>query len=287
MSAASAVRADGDDRGALLRRGREQRTVRRETEHLEPIVPELPGSPAPINPAAYTGTDAERLEALEGALDQASTRAQTGIDMMKAWLDMQRGIVLREIRDSELYKVKADTFEQYAQARWQMSRPRAYELITAAPVLMILSGIPDTRPAVSQALALAPAYEQAGERGVRQVVRQVEALTAETGRKPTAKAYKDVVQALGYRPEPVVEDPAAVEERERVRRDAEEHDAAQAMNDDLKHAGDLAEELAGLLRDLKAQHEAGVRPLDLGRALTDKSKIRRHARGLGGWDVQL
>lgn len=201
MSAAQArTGGAGDDRAALLRRGRQARAVRRADEHLTPAPAVLPEGPERIDPARITGTDTERLAALESALDQAGARAQAGIDMMKAWLDEQRGVVLREIRDAGLYRLKAATFEQYVSDRWQMSRPRAYELIEAAPVLRVLSGIPDTRPAVSQALALAPVYERAGERGVREVVRQAEAVARTEGKRVTAATLKRTVQALGYGP---------------------------------------------------------------------------------------
>lgn len=160
----------------------------------------VPEGPERIDPAVFTGTDAERLEALEGALDQAAGRAQSAIDMMKAWLDEQRGTVLREIRDSELYKLKADTFEQYVDTRWQMSRPRAYELIEAAPVLRVMSAIPDTRPAVSQALALVSVLERDGEEGVRDVLRETEAAVKTEGKKVTAAAIKRTLHARGYGP---------------------------------------------------------------------------------------
>ncbi|MEU8943556.1 hypothetical protein AB0C97_36810 [Streptomyces goshikiensis] len=220
MSAQAARTGEaGDDRAALLRRGRTNRTVTRADEHS---VPALPEGPERIDPSRFTGTDAERLAALEGALDQAGARAQAGIDMMKAWLDEQRGTVLREIQLHDLYKVKAATFEEYVADRWQMSRPRAYELITAAPVLRILSAIPDTRPAVSQALALAPAFERDGEKGVRDAVRQAEAEARTSGKRVTAAALTRTVQALGYRPTVVpAQGPAQPLEQDAARADEE------------------------------------------------------------------
>jgi len=187
------------DRAALLNRGRKNRAVRDTEAHREETPLPLAG-PERIDPDRFTGTAEERLAALEGALDEAGSHARAGIDMMKAWLDEQRGVVLREIRDNELYKVKATSFGQYVHDRWQMSRPRAYELIAAAPVLRLLSGIPDSRAGVSQALALAPAYEQGGESGVRNALRQAEATAATDGSRVTAASLKRTVQALGYGP---------------------------------------------------------------------------------------
>lgn len=45
------------------------------------------------------------------------------------------GIALADIRDRKLYRADYGTFEDYAEKRWQMSRPRAYQLIEAAAVV--------------------------------------------------------------------------------------------------------------------------------------------------------
>jgi hypothetical protein len=61
------------------------------------------------------------------------------------------GRALMEIRDKELYKLKYtgayQTFEQYCKEVWDMSRPRAYQLIDAAEVKNNLSTIVDIPPA--------------------------------------------------------------------------------------------------------------------------------------------
>lgn len=49
------------------------------------------------------------------------------------------GEALREIRDAGLYKETFDTFEDYCEQRWSMSRPRAYQLMEAATVTELLS----------------------------------------------------------------------------------------------------------------------------------------------------
>ncbi|MFD9444991.1 hypothetical protein [Streptomyces sp. NPDC060001] len=58
------------------------------------------------------------------------------------------GMALADIRNRKLYRADYGTFEEYAETRWQMSRPRAYELMAAAEVV---SGIPDTLPKPSNA----------------------------------------------------------------------------------------------------------------------------------------
>ncbi len=45
------------------------------------------------------------------------------------------GMALADIRDRKLYRSDYGTFEEYAEKRWQMSRPRAYQLIEAAAVV--------------------------------------------------------------------------------------------------------------------------------------------------------
>lgn len=59
------------------------------------------------------------------------------------------GSALLEIRDSRLYRAEFSTFEDYCRDRWDMSRPRAYQLIDAAQVVASLSTNVDT-PAPSR-----------------------------------------------------------------------------------------------------------------------------------------
>ena len=64
------------------------------------------------------------------------------------------GSALLTIRDSRLYRGTHGTFEGYCQDRWQMSRPRAYQLIEAAKVKDNLSTIVDIPVTESQARPL-------------------------------------------------------------------------------------------------------------------------------------
>lgn len=56
------------------------------------------------------------------------------------------GRALGLIRDRALYRFGYATFELYCAARWQLSRPRAYELIAAATLCDSLSAMADTPP---------------------------------------------------------------------------------------------------------------------------------------------
>lgn len=54
-------------------------------------------------------------------------------------------MALKEIRDRRLYRQHYDTFEEYCIQRWDVSRPRAYELCAASEVVANLSAIADIR----------------------------------------------------------------------------------------------------------------------------------------------
>ena len=53
------------------------------------------------------------------------------------------GAALAEIRDSRLYRATHASFEAYVAERWELSRPRAYELIDASRVANNLSAVAD------------------------------------------------------------------------------------------------------------------------------------------------
>jgi len=56
------------------------------------------------------------------------------------------GCALAAIRDSRLYRETHDNFEEYCRDRWDMSRPRAYQLVESASVKENLSTIVDIQP---------------------------------------------------------------------------------------------------------------------------------------------
>ena len=56
------------------------------------------------------------------------------------------GMALAAIRDEKLYLDAGDTFEAYCKSRWQISRPRAYQLIASANVSQTVSTMVDTAP---------------------------------------------------------------------------------------------------------------------------------------------
>lgn len=122
------------------------------------------------------------------------------------------GRALAEIRDRRLYRETHGTFEAYCEERWNLSRPRAYELISAADVV---SGMPDnevpppSNPRQANELARVPeskrtdVWREANER---------------TNGKPTAAAIREVWeerQPSTDLPPPVAQpDPWSQEERD-------------------------------------------------------------------------
>ena len=97
------------------------------------------------------------------------------------------GAALADIRDRRLYRAESDTFEQYAEQRWQMSRSRAYQMIEAADVVSTIVDTGAPTPAnegQARALSRVPEPERA----------EVWAATIErTDGKPTA-AVRDTYQ---------------------------------------------------------------------------------------------
>ena len=74
------------------------------------------------------------------AFDRAERKIARGL---KSFLEV--GMALKEIRDKRLYRQEYDTFEEYCIRRWELSRPRAYELCAASEVVADLSAIADIR----------------------------------------------------------------------------------------------------------------------------------------------
>jgi|LSQX01.2.fsa_nt_gb hypothetical protein len=72
------------------------------------------------------------------------------------------GRALLQIRDCRLYRGSFESFDAYCQERWEFSRQRAHQLITAASTAEELSTIVDTPPAreahVRPLLSLPPEY---------------------------------------------------------------------------------------------------------------------------------
>lgn len=164
---------------------------------VEPAAPADPFAPKPLDPAAVTGTAEERLAAFEQAIDEAKETAGRSLKAARARFVVEAGTALRAIRDEGLFKVGHETFDAYITGRWDMDRTRAYQLIDAAPAMLVMSKIFDTAPVESQARTLAPVMEAHGETAVREVVAAVK----QSGEKVTAAALKAAAVRMHYIPE--------------------------------------------------------------------------------------
>lgn len=172
---------------------------------LLPAVPDDPFAPQPVDPDTVRGSAEQRLAAFEAAIDRAKETAGTTLKAARARFVVEAGTALRAIRDEDggLYKVTHETFEEYIGARWDMDRSRAYQLIDAAPVMLVMSKIFDTAPVESHARVLAPVFQGHGEPAVREVYAAVRT----TGEKVTAAAIREAADRLHYLPPPADDEP--------------------------------------------------------------------------------
>lgn len=167
---------------------------------LLPAIPDDPFAPQPVDPAAVTGSAEQRLAAFEAAIDRAKEQAGTTLKAARARFVVEAGTALRAIRDEDggLYKLTHETFDEYISSRWDMDRTRAYQLIDAAPVMLVMSKIFDTAPVESHARVLAPVLQGHGEPAIREVYAAVRT----TGEKVTAAAIREAADRLHYLPPP-------------------------------------------------------------------------------------
>lgn len=120
-----------------------------------------------------------RLSELEGVIERG---LQTFVEV---------GNALMEIRDSNLYRVEYDTFEEYCRERWGMVASRARQLIAAAQTVTIVTQSVDNtilpqNEAQARSLTSLPVEQQA--------IAWLEATT--NGQQPTAKIVETVVKQI-------------------------------------------------------------------------------------------
>ncbi|HUU98565.1 MAG TPA: DNA N-6-adenine-methyltransferase [Phycisphaerae bacterium] len=119
------------------------------------------------------------------------------------------GLALSRIRDGKLYRQEYATFESYCQSRWQLSRPRAYQLIEAATITeaieaalemstMVDIPLPSSERQARELVGLTP--EEAVE-----VMREA---SEATDGKPTAGAIRTAREEVFGEPDDEVSDEA-------------------------------------------------------------------------------
>jgi hypothetical protein len=116
---------------------------------------------------------------------------------------MEAGAALMAIRDQRLYRREYKNFEAYCKARWNLSRPRAYQLMAGAGTAANLSTIVDKPTAETQVrhLAKLPPSEQPA------AWKDAVAAASTEGRKVTEKDVKAEVTKRTARKEKPAERP--------------------------------------------------------------------------------
>ena len=111
-------------------------------------------APAPATPAPLRRTLSEQEREALSKCEQAVTQG------FQAFASAGRALLL--IRDKQLYREQANTFEEYVSAKWNMTRNYADRIIAAAEVCAILmpSGHMPTSERVARPLASLPADQQ-------------------------------------------------------------------------------------------------------------------------------
>jgi hypothetical protein len=142
--------------------------------------------------AAVAVADLTDVEA--GALVECERVIERGLRTF-----VEVGQALARIRDERLYRSEYASFEAYCADRFQLSRPRAYQLMSAAGVV---SGIPDTMPKptnAQQALELAKVPEEQRADVWREA-------RYRTYGRPTAETIREVVKERQAPPAPSTPD---------------------------------------------------------------------------------
>jgi hypothetical protein len=124
------------------------------------------------------------------------------------------GHALLTIRDLKLYRKTYPTFEAYCRERWNLSRPRAYQLIDAAQVVDTVSTIVDSVPvneAQARPLATLPAEQQ------REVWREAVETAPPSGM--TARHVQQTVKRAQSKPTGIKITPKSQAEETRERMD--------------------------------------------------------------------
>lgn len=106
------------------------------------------------------------------------------------------GSALLDIRDNKLYRQTHKTFEEYCQVRWDMSKPRAYQLMETVGVIDNLSTIVDVLPQTESQIRPLTQLEPEAQQIVWEVVQK----TSPTGKvtaehvKSVANVFKEIIE---------------------------------------------------------------------------------------------
>ncbi|MFK3735016.1 hypothetical protein ACI2LJ_32655 [Streptomyces sp. NPDC088090] len=231
---------------------------------------------APLDPAALTGTPAERLAQVEAALRAADAHAGRSVRAAKVRWTIEKGTALAILVEHDLYTAAGFTWlDAYATEVLHISRDNVYKTIEAATVLRAVldaervSKIFYTPPNVSQAKALAPLLAlDAGEDKAVKVVTEIQA----SGKKLTAAAITATAARLGYTLPPVGD---RYEETDADLLEQFHDEAGEKANAKMAAAADAAERALALYEEALA---LGVPPAEQARADADRARLTKAGR---------
>lgn len=182
------------------------------------VVRDADFTPAPLDPAAVTGTPEQQLAVAEDAIHRANAAARETVLQAEIRHTIELGAAYRLILDRELYRAAGYTsVEAYATGRLGLANRegfyakirRAADLVAVQP----LSEISDRPFRPSQARVLAPIIERHGVEAARSVVS-----TAAARGKVTAATLQRSADHLKYRPDAPRQEAPAGGEPELARR---------------------------------------------------------------------
>jgi hypothetical protein len=146
--------------------------------------------------SAYDNGSIQRYQSSLTTREQrALGRAEVTIARgLKSFLEV--GLALTEIRDKRLYRQQYDTFEEYCARRWELSRPRAYQLCAASEVVAHLSTNVDIRLLPESEAQARPLTRLKDPAQWRRAWRAAVKLAASEKRSVTARDTEDAVRGL-------------------------------------------------------------------------------------------
>jgi hypothetical protein len=131
----------------------------------------------------------------DALISRARSKVEKTLTKAERYWRLTAGPALKEIRDKGLYKANYATFEQYVSQRWQMSRPRAYQLIDSVRAMEWLEGVTSEVPNERQLRAILPIGDTCGEKAAQEVWQ-----LAESRGRTSGSALEAAARELGYRP---------------------------------------------------------------------------------------
>jgi hypothetical protein len=157
---------------------------------------DIPDAPD-FTPAAEDAQPEDAFAHYDSTISRARAKVAKVLTKAERYWRLTAGPALKAIRDNpELYKSAGfSSFERYVSERWDMSRPRAYQLIDSVRAMQALEGVTDEVPNERQLRAILPVVDDHG----KEAAERVWALAEERGRTSGA-GLEQAARDLGFLP---------------------------------------------------------------------------------------